>query len=129
MPQMVLGRNFILRTTAGHTLAFKKGESVFVPTHITEEAMKVGAEYSEETDKAAMNAEAPAAPPSPQGEEREKAVFAAFKAMLKSGNREAFNGAGYPNIKILREALGFSDIDAAERNVLWDRFQDTQVPE
>lgn len=124
MPQMVLGRTFILPTTAGHVIGFRKGEPVNVPHAIVEEALRIGAEFVVAADKEARNTEEAPAPEAPQGDEREAAVYEAFRRMLKSGSREAFNGAGLPNIKILRQTCGF-DIDAAERNKFWDRFQDS----
>lgn len=124
MPQMVLNRNFVLSSTAGHAIGFRKGEPVNVPSPVVEEALRIGAEFTVVADKEKQFAEKAETPAAPQGDEREAAIFEAFRRMLKSGNREAFNGAGLPNIKLLRQTCGF-DLDAAERNKLWDRFQDS----
>jgi hypothetical protein len=42
-----LNRNFLLHTKTGNTIAFKKGEPVFVPNHCAREAVAIGAELVE----------------------------------------------------------------------------------
>lgn len=126
MPQMVMGRNYILRTTAGHIVGFRKGEPVFVHPHVVDAAMAAGADFVEVAEKEKRQVEEAAAPTPLSGDEREKRIFAAFHKMVTENSRDDFNGAGYPNMKPLREICGFA-IDAAERNVMWEKYkqQDT----
>lgn len=122
MPQMVMARNYILRTTLGHTIGFKKGEPVFVHPVAVELAMAAGAEFSVAKDKEQHIKEEAEAPTPISIDEREKRMMDAFRAMVLENNRDDFNGAGYPNVKPLRERVGFA-VDAAERTVMWEKFR------
>jgi hypothetical protein len=119
---MVLNRDYVLRTTLGHIVGFRKNEKVFVHRTVVPLALAIGAEFSTEEEKAANVEEEAAKPKEMLPEEREKAVFAAFQVMKTRNNREDFNGAGYPNLKPLRVLSEVHDLDAAERTALWERF-------
>lgn len=119
MPNFVLNRDYVLRTTLGHSIAFKKGVPTFVPTIIERQAVAIGAECIDKEVKM-LDDEKVVIELSP--EERREKILAAF-AMLEARNgREDFTGNGQPSVKAVEREVGF-DTDRAEITELWDEYR------
>jgi len=118
----VMGRNRVLRTTAGHTIEFKKGEPTYVPPEIHEEATAAGAVPEDE----AAFLEAQKEPPKkvvPTGNDRKDTIMTAMQIMVERNAREDFGANGLPTMKNLQKECNF-DIDAKERDAIWKELQE-----
>lgn len=119
MPLFTLHRNYVLRTTKGHAISFKKGEPTNIPPVCVEAAVAIGARPVEgEADNVK---EAPAAIIMSPAERKEQ-VFEAFRTMKARNERLDFTGTGIPNAKRLPQLLGF-DITSKERDTYWQEFR------
>jgi hypothetical protein len=115
MPHFTLKRNYMLSTTKGHSVNFKKGERTWVPQSIITEALAIGAVPEEPID-----------PLTPEQEEmqmlttdeRKKKVFEAYDKLLLRAQRGDFSASGQPNQKKVEEIVGF-ELDTKERDALW----------
>ena len=122
--KFVMNRDFIVVSTSGRSIRFKKGEPTYVPKDMWAEAQQYGAVPEEELPEDA--AEKSAAPTDPV--EREKAIFEAFEQIALTGERENFSANGMPHVKALAKILSFN-VDAKERDALWVKFQQQQDTE
>lgn len=124
MPLFTLHRNFILRTTKGHTISFTKGEPVWVPPMCVPDAVAIGA-VAVDGDVDVLGEEAaPAAQLS--GEEREKKLFAAFDTMLNRTERTDFTASGLPHVKKLTDMVGF-EVTNRERDAAWQAYTQSKA--
>jgi hypothetical protein len=122
MPLFTLHRNYVLRTTKGHAISFRKGEPTNIPPVCVEDAVAIGARPVE-GDADNIN-EAPA-PIIMSPAERKEKVFEAFRTMKARNERLDFTGTGIPNAKRLPQLLGF-DITSRERDVFWQEFRSAE---
>lgn len=118
MPLFTLHRDFVLRTTKGHSIGFTKGQPVWVPPVCVPDAVAIGAvAVDEEVD--VLGEEKVVIPMTPQ--EREQKIFDAFTTMMARQERTDFGANGLPNAKKLSEAVGF-DVGNRERDEMWRKF-------
>lgn len=119
MPLFTLHRNYVLRTTHGHTIAFQKGTPVLVPAVCIEDAVAIGAVPVEGIES--VDPEVPVeAQLSPA--DRKAAVFKAFDVMSTRGERMDFTASGVPNAKRIPALTGF-EITTTERDVFWLEYK------
>jgi hypothetical protein len=124
MPQMVMKRNYVLRTTLGHTIAFKKGEEVSVPKVAVQKALEIGAEFVTAGDSTvSLPEEEPLKVVSPQGDARETAIFNAFHQLIAQNDSEDFTSGGKPKFKAVSAVAGFK-VDAKEVGEQWDKYHE-----
>lgn len=106
-------------STSGRSVEFKKGEPTYCPPQMHAELISRGVVPAEEI---------PRAEPKPGSEPsdpvaREAALFAAFETMILADKREDFTGTGMPHAKALATVLGWTSVDAKERDIAWTKFQ------
>lgn len=118
MPYFTLHRNFILRTTKGHTIAFKKGERVWVPPLCVPDAVAIGAVPEEEID---VIGEDPKPVVQLTPEDRQAKLFEAFDILLARNERGDFTASGLPHTKKLEQIVGF-EVSNRERDTAWQEY-------
>lgn len=124
MPQFTLHRNYILRTTKGHIIGFKKDTPTNVPLICVHDAIAIGAVQldGDKVDNLGPE-EVKIIPLSPA--ERKDKVFGAFRIMKARGERSDFTGNGLPNNKRLPDLLGF-ELTNTERDKYWQEFREAE---
>ena len=100
---------------------FKKGEPTYVPPAARRYVMEVGATPVDTGEDHSQEDPTSSLPQEPSGEDREKAVFKVFEALVARDKRGDFDAAGKPTPKVISQLVGF-EIDAKERNALWQAF-------
>lgn len=119
MPMFVLNRDYVLRTTKGHSISFKKGQPVFVPPVIERDAAAIGAECVDGEVKM-LDDEEVVIELSP--EDRREKIISAFRALETRNAREDFTGTGQPAVKAVEKLSGV-DTDRTEIAALWDEYK------
>ncbi len=120
MPEFILNRNYSLRSVHGRVIDFKKGEPAWVPPMCVVEAVAIGAEQV--GGKAEVLPAEAAVPAELTADERQAAVFAAFKTMIGRNVRSDFTAAGLPHTAAVSKLAGF-EIEAKERDALWQKHR------
>lgn len=120
MPLFTLHRNYVLRTTKGHTITFRKGEPTSVPPVIVSDAVAIGA-IAVDGDVNVLGDEA-VPTPSMTPDERKAKVFEAFGKMKIRNERNDFTASGVPDARRLQPLLGF-EITSKERDTYWTEFR------
>lgn len=126
MPQFILHRNYVLRTTNGHAISFKKGKPTNVPPVCIEDAVGIGAVAVDAKDGDILGEEAKPQPAMPPAERKEK-VFEAFAMMKARKERGDFTASGVPDGRRLRSMIGF-EVTSKERDAYWTEYRE-QVQE
>lgn len=121
MPHFTLHRNFVLRTTKGHTIAFTKGKPTYVPPVCVEDAVAIGAIPEDAKDGDVLGAEVQPQP-SMTPDERKAKVFEAFGIMKMRNERNDFTASGIPDARRLPPLTGF-DLTSKERDAYWLEFR------
>lgn len=121
MPNMISpARNFTLRTTSGHVIAFKKGEPTWVPPVCEEKASEAGCTLasgeSSSNDNLSID-EGMKLPEAPQGSERKKQIRRVVEALIARNDNNDFTAGGKPKLEVLKEHLKF-DVSASERDAI-----------
>jgi hypothetical protein len=124
VPYFTLNRNYALSTTKGHSVNFKKGEKVWVPAAIAQEALAIGA--ISETPIDVLSDEEKALNPS--AEKRKELAFAAFDKLILRGARGDFSASGQPSPVKVNEICGF-ELDPKERETLWVAYNAKKAEE
>jgi hypothetical protein len=121
MPEYVLNRNYVLRTTKGHTISFVKGEPSWVPPIIEKDAIAIGAERADggATDPLGPEKEAVK---TISGEELKTQMFTAFELIVEKNDAKDFTGQGIPSVKAVERILGF-DVDRSDVVQAWTEFK------
>jgi hypothetical protein len=121
MPEFTLHRNYLLRTTKGHSVRFVKGKPSNVPPRCVEDALAIGAVPTDPKEGDILE-DAPKAAPSMSADERRAKVFEAFGIMKMRGERQDFTASNAPNTKRLPALVGF-EVTRKERDSYWRDFQ------
>jgi hypothetical protein len=122
MPQMVLGRNHVLSSVFGHSIAFEKDKPVGVPTVLVKQALSIGATLVEAEEKEEFLPEEPVRTKLvPQGDERETLVFDVFRRMEERNDPLEYTAGGKPKFKVVSTEAGFR-VDAQEVADLWQKY-------
>lgn len=114
MPYFTLSRNYALSTTKGHSVNFKKGEKVWVPAAIVQDALAIGAVPEVPIDVLSEEEKAL----NPNEEKRRELAFAAFEKLILRAARGDFSASGQPSPAKVNELCGF-ELDAKEREKFW----------
>jgi hypothetical protein len=120
MPLFTLHRNYVLRTTKGHSVSFVKDEPAYVPPICVEDAVAIGAQPVNDGDGDVIPEEAPEVVLT-QAQRMEK-IYEAFETMVRRKERADFTGNGIPNIRKLEMLVGF-EVHAKERDNAWKEFR------
>ncbi len=119
MPLFTLHRNYVLRTTTGHAIEFRKGQPTHVPQLLINAAISIGAVPVEGMDSVSPEEpEAVILTPA----QRKAALFAAFETMAKRDDRADYTASGTPNAKRLPALTGF-EVQLGERDAAWTEFR------
>ena len=123
MPLFRLHRNYVLRTTKGHTIRFEKDRPTHVPPLIVNDAVAIGAVPIDGKVDVLGEEVIEQAPLTPA--EREEAVMKAFRVMKERNERMDFTASGLPNTKKVIALTGF-EITSRERDAYWQQFRTDQ---
>lgn len=124
MPQMVLSRNYVLTSTFNHTIKFEKGKPVGVPPMLVKKALEIGAVMVNNDDiELVLPEEAKPVKGVPIGDERETAVFEAFRQLAEKNDPDDFTAGGKPKFKAVTHITGFR-VDAGEVADLWQKYRE-----
>lgn len=104
MPEYVLNRNFILRTTDG-VIGFEKGQPTWVPPAMERAAVGVGAQRVDGEAIELLDPEV-TTPPTPLGDERKSQLYAAFDLLVETNEAKNFTGQGIPTVKAVERLSG-----------------------
>ena len=121
MPEYILNRNYVLRSTLGHSVAFKKNEPVFVPKLIEREAVAIGAHPVEGDAPDMLPSEEVVTPPLTP-DERAEQLFTAFEMLVESNDSKDFTGAGVPTVTAVKKLVEF-DVDRNEITTAWAEYK------
>lgn len=121
MPEYVLNRNHVLRTTNG-VISFVKGEPAWVTPQMEKDAVAIGAQRVDGDSPDPLGDEEKPAPVAPTGDERKDQFFAAFELMVEKNDAKEFTGQGVPTVKAIEKLLGF-DADGKEIALYWTEFK------
>lgn len=114
-------RDFVLRSTQGHTVIFKAGKPTPVPEALYAEALArniVPVKGPIDTDEAA-NGKAVAL----TGPLRDALIYHALDAIVKRNQVEDFDGGGNPKPDAVKEMVGVA-ISATERTKHWANYRE-----
>jgi len=125
MPEYVLNRDYQLRTTKGYTVAFKKGEPVFVPPLIEKDAIAIGAERAD-NGKTEILAPEPVAKPEMGFAELREAMFAAFDLLVERNDSSDFTAQGTPKVGVV-EKMVETNIDRRDLAEAWTEYRAAKV--
>lgn len=113
-------RKMTVTSLSGRSVEFEKGVPRYCPPQMHAELISVGIVPAEEI-------------PEPEDDggvkeptvssEREAALFAAFRKITLRAKRNDFTGTGVPHSAVLVKELGWSALDAKERDAAWQKFQ------
>lgn len=121
MPDYILNRNYLHRSTLGHTIRFEKGQPTFVPNECQREVVALGAERVD-GDTPSPLGEEPQFEPTPVGSDREALVFAAFDEIVARNDSKEFSASGAPSVKAVEKLVKF-EIDRKELVELWGAYR------
>jgi hypothetical protein len=128
MPEFILNRDYVMRTTHGHIINFKKGQPTYVPPVCSKDAVALGAD-AVNNDVDVLGPE-PVAVPELSAVDREAKLYAAYDAMIARNGQEAyrtdFNAQGLPSTKPLSALTGF-EVTAAERNDSYQKYREAKA--
>ena len=105
----------------GHLVIFRKDVPVAIPVLLHDHALAAGATASGELP--------PKGTPTGKSEPvdpalREQAVFEAFKMIVERGERTDFTAGRKPHTNAVEAITGWN-LDARERDELWDKYRQT----
>jgi len=123
MPLFTLHRNYVLRTTKGHSIAFEKGKPTHVPPICIEDAVAIGAIPVDAAVNVLGDEKPEVTPLTP--DQRKAAIFAAFDTMSAREERIDFTASGVPNAKRIPALVGF-EITPSERDTYWLEYRAKQ---
>jgi hypothetical protein len=119
---LVLNRDFVLTTTKGHSVAFKKGEPTHVPPAIYQEALGIGAMPPDgeapQVEDEGKKAQAPSDPA-----ERGPLILAAIEKLVETNERDDFTAAGSPAVDAVTKLVGFK-VQAKEVATVWQAYHE-----
>lgn len=114
--KMVMGRNFILRTTLGHSIRFVKDQPVNVPAVIEETAAQYGAARVDGEESFKEPEKKPAQPVDPA--KRMKDVRAAIEKIVEKNKSTDFTAGGTPKVAAVSNIAGYK-VDQTEVAKAW----------
>ena len=105
----------LILTGFGHVISFNKGDTLFVPPALHQEALAQGLEPA-----TADGESAPVAAPRPDGTGRIEAIKAAMVQIAQRNDAGDFDAAGTPKLRAIENLTGGAKpVDGKERQSLW----------
>lgn len=119
---LVLNRNYILDTTKGHSVAFKKDVPTHVPPAIYREALAIGAIPPDgEEPMVKEEVKTDNAPSDPA--ERAPLILEAIEKLVAENARDNFTAAGSPTVDAVSKLVGFK-VQGKEVAPVWQTYHD-----
>jgi len=117
--EMYTPRDYTLRSLFGYTVDFKANEPVIVPHRAVEEAIAIGAVFTNPQEQRLNVTEPPKVVEPPMGFERKQKLFDTLTAMAERNSPEDFTPGSKPKLESVKAAVGF-DVDRKEVNDIWN---------
>ncbi len=128
MVQMMMGRDYTLRTMQGHAIRFKAMEPKWIPKSVENEAMRFGAFPVDPEDKAVQQSEQQQREAAQEPTEpREERIRDTIKAMIDENNRDDFTGTGRPKTDVIMKRAQLDTLHAQERDEIHDAIKAEQA--
>jgi hypothetical protein len=112
-------RDMTVSSTSGRSVEFVKGVPTYAPHQMHDELINKGVVPAEDLPEVVVDDNAEPA----VGAEREAALFGAIEKVMLRNKRGDFAGTGAPHAAVLAKELGWSSLDAKERDAAWSKFQ------
>jgi hypothetical protein len=125
LPKLVLNRDYVLTTTKGHSIAFKKGEPTHVPASCYQDAIAIGAQPEDGSDPNVLEDQKVNKAPSDPAK-RNPLILAAIEKIVAGNERKDFTAAGSPTVKAVEREVGF-DVDAREVAAMWQEYHEKKA--
>ncbi len=120
--KMVCPRDFVLRSTSGHTIAFKANVPQDVPDSLYAEALSYN--IIPATGKAEdQDTPAPQGTVQIMGPLRDALIFNAIVTLVKRNSSDDFDGGGVPKVGAITELSGVK-LGAPERTKYWGAYRE-----
>lgn len=111
---MKLNRNFVLRTLYGHTIAFKKGETVNVPRICYKDAIACGAERADGSDVSDAFEEPKVKEAITNPIDRAELIEKHYLDLVEENNPDNFTATGLPKVAVMKERTGMENVSTKE---------------
>lgn len=122
--EYIAPRNMTVSSISGRSVEFEKNVPKYAPPQMHDELIARGIVPAEEIPEV----EDGGGPKEPTDRaERDAAFFAAFEKVILRGKRGDFAGTGAPHGAVLAKELGWSAVDSKERDLVWQKFQETKA--
>ena len=119
MPDMILNRNYDLRSIAGRVINFAKGAPDYVPPECVKEALAIGAEGVDEKLDYLDPEKTPEVPLS--ADEIKALAVEAFAELEATNNRDDFTAQGLPTPTAIEALVGVK-LTNQMRDDLWVEY-------
>jgi hypothetical protein len=125
--ELVLNRDYILSSTMGHSVEFKKGVPTHVPPIMYRAALGIGAAPADGTEPALENDRDPDTAPIDPGE-RAEVIYAIILKIVEDNINDEFTAANAPKEAAVSKRAGFK-VQTKELKPLWQRYHDEKAGE
>jgi len=115
---MYMPKDHLLRSINGCTVQFKTNEPIMVPARAVDEAITIGAVFSNKEEQRVLVDEPPKLVEPAMGFEREQDIFNACAALADRNNPDDFTPGSKPTLEAVKNIVGY-DIDRKEVNKVW----------
>ena len=116
-------RNMTVSSRSGRSVEFEKHVPTYAPSQMHAELIAMGIVPAEEIPEVVVDASNEPSLPT----DREAALFTVFEKLILRNKRGDFAGTGAPHAAVLAKELGWSGLDAKERDAVWQKFQAGKV--
>lgn len=117
MPILVLNRNYVLRSLAGRSFEFRKGQPIDIPEICYKEAIAIGATPADGSDPNVLEDDkinrAPSDPTT-----RRNDVMKAILHIVQKNDRQEFSAGGVPHVDAVKAFVGYS-VGREEIQTVW----------
>ena len=124
--EMVMDRNFTVRSTLGHMISFKKGAPMPVPEIMVRSCGEHGARRTDEVDVFAPPPEAPRQKQAVDPGERLVDVRAAVERIVERNDVDDFTAGNSPKTTAVSKEVGYK-IDFMEVKKVWQQINEDKL--
>lgn len=115
----ISNRDIVVRSLHGHAIEFKKGVPTGVPRIMHAECLEKGILPEEGPEQGNAVQDGPGPKLAPEDKmERDDAILAVIKAMVKRNNSNDFTGGGHPSATAVSASVGWK-VDQKEVKDVW----------
>ena len=111
---MKLSRNYILRTTYGHTLKFEKGIVRNVPRICYRDALSIGAERADGKSASDAFEEPKPIEQITNPGDRNALILEAYKNLMEENNPDSFTATGLPKVAVMKKLTSIQNLSTKE---------------